>query len=75
MATRTEDGTREDLRRRFVKAEMALFRIRYDSDDRVEREEFLSSRDFDWIPVSLRGHGQRQVAYIDIGYGGGKGEV
>ncbi|KAI0934152.1 hypothetical protein AcV5_006091 [Taiwanofungus camphoratus] len=41
----------EDLRRRFVKAEMALFRIRYDSDDRVEREEFLSSRDFDWIPV------------------------
>ncbi|KZT11217.1 DNA primase large subunit [Laetiporus sulphureus 93-53] len=42
----------EELRRRFVKAETALFRMRYDSDDNEEREEFLSSRDFDWIPVS-----------------------
>ncbi|CAL1704388.1 unnamed protein product [Somion occarium] len=42
----------EELRRRFVKSEMALFRIRWDTDDRVEREEFLNSRDFDWIPVS-----------------------
>ncbi|GLB34126.1 putative DNA primase [Lyophyllum shimeji] len=41
----------EDLRRRFVKAETTLFKIRYDGDDHVEREMFLSSRDFDWIPV------------------------
>jgi hypothetical protein len=43
---------REDLRKRFVKAESTLFRIRYDSDDRNERDAFLSSRDFDWISVS-----------------------
>ncbi|KAI0797895.1 DNA primase large subunit [Abortiporus biennis] len=42
----------EELRRRFVKAEMALFRVRYDSDDAIEREEFLNSRDFDWVPVN-----------------------
>ncbi|GBE81991.1 DNA primase large subunit [Sparassis latifolia] len=42
----------EELRRRFVKAEVALFRVRYDSDDRSERETFLNSRDFDWIAVS-----------------------
>ncbi|OBZ75528.1 DNA primase large subunit [Grifola frondosa] len=42
----------EELRRRFVKAETSLFRIRYDSDDRVERDAFLNSRDFDWIPVT-----------------------
>ncbi|KDQ60698.1 hypothetical protein JAAARDRAFT_151308 [Jaapia argillacea MUCL 33604] len=41
----------EELRRRFVKAEITLFRVRYESDDTKEREEFLSSRDFDWIAV------------------------
>ncbi|KAH9951925.1 DNA primase large subunit [Amylocystis lapponica] len=41
----------EELRRRFVKAEMALFRARYDWDDTREREEFLTSRNFDWTPV------------------------
>ncbi|KAG5639702.1 hypothetical protein H0H81_005885 [Sphagnurus paluster] len=41
----------EDLRRRFVKAETTLFKIRYDGDDNAERELFLSSRDFNWIPV------------------------
>jgi len=35
----------EELRRRFVKAECAFFRIRYESDDRKEREKF------NWIPV------------------------
>ena len=44
---------REDLRRRFVKAELALFKVRYDSDDRTEKEEFLNSREFDWTPVGL----------------------
>ncbi|EMD38413.1 hypothetical protein CERSUDRAFT_153258 [Gelatoporia subvermispora B] len=41
----------EELRRRFVKAESALFRTRYDSDDHTERGEFLNSRDFGWIKV------------------------
>jgi DNA primase large subunit len=39
------------LRRRFIKAETTLFRIRYDTDDRSERDSFLASRDFDWVPV------------------------
>ncbi|OSC99040.1 DNA primase large subunit [Trametes coccinea BRFM310] len=39
----------EDLRRRFVKAETTLFRLRYASDDTAEREAFLSSRNFDWV--------------------------
>ncbi|KAG1891281.1 DNA primase, large subunit [Suillus subluteus] len=38
----------EDLRRRFVKAETALFRVRYENDDTRERELFLQSRDFKW---------------------------
>ncbi|KAH9484214.1 DNA primase large subunit [Psilocybe cubensis] len=41
----------EDLRRRFVKAETTLFKIRYDEDIATEREAFLNSRDFNWIPV------------------------
>lgn len=42
----------EDLRRRFVKAESTLFRVRYDGDATGERELFLNSRDFNWIAVS-----------------------
>ncbi|KDR84019.1 hypothetical protein GALMADRAFT_56635 [Galerina marginata CBS 339.88] len=41
----------EDLRRRFVKAESTLFKVRYDEEIREEREAFLGSRNFDWIPV------------------------
>ncbi|KAH7923862.1 DNA primase large subunit [Leucogyrophana mollusca] len=41
----------EELRRRFLKAETTLFRVRYDSDDRKERDGFLGSRSFDWIEV------------------------
>ncbi|KAI0690047.1 DNA primase large subunit [Cytidiella melzeri] len=41
----------EELRRRFVKAELALFKVRWDTDDRAEREEFLQSRDFGWDAV------------------------
>lgn len=41
----------EDLRRRFVKAESCLFRVRFDTDDRVERERFVGSRNFNWIPL------------------------
>lgn len=46
-------AVREELRRRFIKAEVILFRVRYDSDDFLEKEEFLNSRDFDWIAVCL----------------------
>lgn len=41
----------EDLRRRFVKAETTLFRIRYETNAYAEREQILSSRDFNWTPV------------------------
>lgn len=36
---------REELRRRYVKAETMLFKIRWDTDDRGERERFLNSLD------------------------------
>ncbi|KAK0459647.1 eukaryotic and archaeal DNA primase, large subunit-domain-containing protein [Desarmillaria tabescens] len=41
----------EELRRRFVKAESTLFKIRYETDDSKERRNFLNSRDFRWIAV------------------------
>ncbi|KAJ6496616.1 eukaryotic and archaeal DNA primase, large subunit-domain-containing protein [Mycena vitilis] len=41
----------EELRRRFVKAETTLFKVRYETDDSTERESFLSSRDFNWLAV------------------------
>jgi len=41
----------EELRRRFIKAETALFRVRYESDDSKEREKFLNSRKFNWVLV------------------------
>ena len=52
---------REDLRRRFVKAELALFKIRYDSDDRQERQEFLQAQNFDWQPVRTSTRGVKGV--------------
>jgi DNA primase large subunit len=42
----------EDLRRRFVKAETTLFRMRFESDDATERERFLQTLNIDWTPVS-----------------------
>ncbi len=46
--------SREDLRKRFVKAETTLFKLRYASEDSEEKAAFLNSRNFDWIQV--RGH-------------------
>lgn len=43
--------SREDLRRRFIKAETTLFRVRYDRLIDKERKAFLNSRDFNWTPV------------------------
>ena len=42
----------EDLRRRFVKAESFLFRLRFETDDATERESFMRSLNLDWKPVS-----------------------
>ena len=42
---------REELRKRFVKAETALFRVRYNSDDTIERQQFLTFMKFDWSGV------------------------
>jgi hypothetical protein len=39
-----------------VKAETILFRVRYESDDNKEREEFLDSRNFGWIAVCPQHH-------------------
>ncbi|KAF5315758.1 hypothetical protein D9611_004627 [Ephemerocybe angulata] len=41
----------EDLRRRYVKAESTLFRMRYEDDAHADREAFLNSRDFNCLPV------------------------
>ncbi|KAJ7632556.1 DNA primase large subunit [Roridomyces roridus] len=41
----------EELRRRFVQAEMTLFKVRYETDASTEREAFLRSRDFNWVAV------------------------
>ncbi|KAI0256770.1 DNA primase large subunit [Lactifluus subvellereus] len=41
----------EELRRRFVKAETTLFRVRYLNTTTLERREFHQSRDFDWTQV------------------------
>jgi hypothetical protein len=43
----------DDLRRRFVKAETILFKVRYDSVLMDDREEFLDSREFNWVAVSV----------------------
>lgn len=41
----------EELRKRFVKAETTLFKVRYDTDKSEERRRFLNSRDFNWVEV------------------------
>lgn len=46
------DPYRQELRTRFVKAEAALFRLRFDTDSPDERQRFLESLNFDWQPVS-----------------------
>ena len=48
---RNSGSNREELRKRFVKVETALFRVRYDADDTQERQRFLQSMKFDWSGV------------------------
>lgn len=42
----------EELRQRFIRAETALFKIRYNTDDPKDRAMFVKSLDLDWEPVS-----------------------
>ncbi|EIN07484.1 DNA primase large subunit [Punctularia strigosozonata HHB-11173 SS5] len=42
----------EELRRRFLKAETTLFRVRFDEDDSKERESFLKTKEMNWIDVT-----------------------
>ncbi|KAF9246220.1 DNA primase large subunit [Melanogaster broomeanus] len=41
----------EELRRRFVKAETTLFRVKYESDISIDRADFLEAQKFDWKQV------------------------
>lgn len=52
---------REELRRRFVKAETTLFRVRYINTTISERREFHQSGDFDWTLVSPISRGTNSV--------------
>jgi hypothetical protein len=56
---------REELRRRFVKAESKLFQVRYEEEnDQNERQEFLDSRNFNWTAVSNEEKEQHKEALL-----------
>lgn len=42
----------DDLKRRFIKAETILFKVRYGSVMTADRKDLLNSRDFNWVAVS-----------------------
>jgi hypothetical protein len=42
-----------DLREKFIKTESELFRWRFETDDAVEKQEWLKSLRFDWVTVSF----------------------
>lgn len=44
----------EELRQRFVKAETALFKVRWETDDANERRAFVNGLNFGWEVVSAR---------------------
>ncbi|RPA95167.1 DNA primase, large subunit [Choiromyces venosus 120613-1] len=53
----------EDLRKRFVAAETVLFKLRYNSDDSGERQEFIESLGFDWELLSA---GEKAAMRADL---------
>ncbi|KAK2466981.1 hypothetical protein APHAL10511_001239 [Amanita phalloides] len=59
----------EDLRRRFVKAETTLFKIRYDKDQ-DSRAGLLLSRNFDWLPVDEREKEVHKQDLVSLHYKG-----
>lgn len=64
--TLNEYKHREDLRRRFIKTETTLFRLRLESDDVVEKEQFLKTLDLDWEPVSGKSASHSVVIVVNM---------
>lgn len=62
QADNSDFASRQELRTRFIKAEAALFRIRFDTDSPDERQRFLESLNFDWQPVSTTEHHCYRIA-------------
>lgn len=54
----------EELRARFLKAEMHLFKLRFEMDQADERSRFIKSLEFDWIIVRIYTHLDRIYAEI-----------
>lgn len=50
-----------ELRARFVRSELALFRHRFETDDVTEREHFLQKQNFDWTQVTEREKNENQL--------------
>jgi len=59
----------EELRRRFVRAESMLFRMRFVTDTANERKEFVDSLDFDWENVSEE---EKRKLYEELSAANGK---
>ena len=55
------DTTSPDLRARFLRSELALFRHRFETDDVVERAAFLTSLQFDWQLVDASEKGRLET--------------
>lgn len=64
VLTTTLAPHREDLRRRFLKAETSLFRLRFESDDAAEREAFLKTLNFDWVAVTAQEKADNRSALL-----------
>ena len=48
-----------------MKAETALFRLRFDSDSAEERQRFLESLNFDWQPVGRIDRGRARSTRVE----------
>ncbi|KAF8636647.1 hypothetical protein AX17_003455 [Amanita inopinata Kibby_2008] len=64
----------EDLRRRFVKAESTLFKIRYETETAEHRAEFLRTRDFNWLPVDSEEKRERANDLVALHFAGPESE-
>lgn len=49
----TDEMAREDLRARFIRTEVALFKYRFQVEDAQERHKFFETLDLDWIEVGV----------------------
>ena len=62
---------REELRKRFVKAETTLFRVRYLEATHSECTEFHKFMDFDWILASTSSRARRYLFASNVRFIGG----